>query len=165
MDDDDDDETNEFFDVAHTNEIVKGACTHARGGPQGSQLAQTHTLLLIWPNDPDPVDNPQSCVDNDHHKESSSSQPIWFVDCLLACCTAGGSRVVCAGDRQDQIQQLVGGGTSSSSASDMMAAPDCGIFSTQQIQNLLKEHFSLVDTVDLPNWWLNVDDMTIWEWK
>lgn len=150
------DDENEFFDVSYTNDIEKGACTDVFVDQKGSQLAQTHSLLLIWPNDPDPVDNPQFCVGQEGDLNAGgSSQPVWDVDCLLAYYTAGGSRVVYIGERQDKIQQLM----------STHAAPDCGISSTRRFQDLLKENFTLVDTVDLPNWWLNVDDMTIWERK
>jgi hypothetical protein len=138
-----DDVPNAFFDVAYTDDIIAGACTDVFYGEAGIKLAQARSLLLVWPNDPDPVDNQQFA--------SSGSEAVWDADCLAAYIQSGGSQVIYVGEREDTIH-----------LSSQGASPDCGISSTRRFQTMLRDEFSLMDTVEIPNWWLNEDDMTIW---
>jgi hypothetical protein len=142
---------NVFFDVAYMNNIMPGSCADIFAGESGSKLAQTHTLLLIWPNDPDPIDNTHLYSANDDNEES---QAVWDSECLLSYMNAGGSKVIYVGEREDNISLL-----------KSLALPDSGISSTRRFQKMLNENFSLVETVEIPQWWLNEDDMTIWERK
>ena len=136
---------NVFFDVAYMDNIHPGSCTDIFGS--NATLAQDRSLLLIWPNDPDPVDNPQFCGGS----ECQGSQPVWDTDCLLSFMGAGGRRVIYVGEQESKIQNNVADGL------------DSGISSTRRFQQLLKDHFVLVDSIQIPNWWLNEDDMTVWE--
>jgi hypothetical protein len=130
---------NAFFDHAYTADILPGSCIDVLKG--SLDLASTHALLMIWPNDPDPVDNLQFCTDDC----GASSQAVWDADCLHAYTIAGGQDVVYVGERQEN---LVGS--------------DVGLSSTRAFQELLKQHFKLVAQVQIPNMWLNQDDLTIW---
>jgi hypothetical protein len=137
---------NVFFDISYMDNIRPGSCADVFGNNAGT-LAQDRTLLLIWPNDPDPVDNPQFCGGS----ECEGSQAVWDADCLLSFMVSGGHKVIYVGERESEIQNNVAGGR------------DSGISSTRRFQQLLKEHFSLVDSIQIPNWWLNEDDVTVWE--
>jgi hypothetical protein len=140
---------NVFFDVAYVNNIMPGSCADIFAGESGSELAQTRTLLLIWPNDPDPIDNTHFA--NDDYEES---QAAWDSECLSSYMNAGGSKVIYVGEREDTMSLL-----------ESSAFPDSGISSTRRFQKMLSDDFSLESTVKIPQWWLNEDDMTIWERK
>jgi uncharacterized protein (DUF2164 family) len=130
---------NAFFDHAYPKDIQPGSCVDVLKGNR--ELASTHVLLMIWPNDPDPVDNVQFCPDDC----GASSQAVWDADCLQAYLTAGGQDIIYVGERQDN---LVGN--------------DAGMSSTRAFQEMLKQHCRLVAQVEIPNMWLNQDDLTIW---
>ncbi|CAB9503871.1 expressed unknown protein [Seminavis robusta] len=136
----------EFYDTWYTEDIHQGDCETVFQHTQ--QLAETHTLLLIWPNDPDPVDNPQFVV----HDKSLSSQPTWDVACLRAYMNAGGQRVVFVGERETVLQ-------------DKYGISDSGISATREFQNTLKDRFDLEQRIGIPSMWLNEDDLTIWKRK
>jgi hypothetical protein len=142
---------NVFFDVAYVNDIMPGSCADIFAGESGSDLAQTRTLLLIWPNDPDPIDNTHLHLADDDDEES---QAVWDSECLSSYMNAGGSKVIYVGEREDNMRLL-----------ESSAFPDSGISSTRRFQKMLSDNFSLVETVKIPQWWLNEDDMTIWERK
>ena len=133
---------NEFFDAAYIDDIKKGACVES----MTPELARGRTLLLIWPNDPDPIDNREFCQDD----ACQGSQAIWDIDCLEAFIRAGGRHVVYVGERAAAIS---GDGS------------DSGLSATRSFQERLESDFVLIDTIKIPNWWLNEDDMTIWEKK
>jgi hypothetical protein len=143
---------NVFFDVAYVNDIMPGSCAEIFAGESGSDLAQNHTLLLIWPNDPDPIDNTHLHLADDDDDEES--QAVWDSECLSSYLNAGGSKVIYVGEREDNMRLL-----------KSSAFPDSGISSTRNFQEMLSDNFSLVETVKIPQWWLNEDDMTIWERK
>jgi hypothetical protein len=153
---------NAFFDGAYMDNIHEQSCTDVFStkdtstttgsvGSAGRAAATTkdheRTLLLIWPNDPDPEDNPYFCDGGG----CQGSQAVWDADCLLAFINAGGEKVIYVGERETRIQNNIG------------TVPDCGISSTRQFQLLLQTHFHLVTEIPLPNWWLNEDDLTVWE--
>jgi hypothetical protein len=142
---------NVFFDVAYVNNIMPGSCADIFAGESGSELAQTRTLLLIWPNDPDPIDNTHLYLADDDNEES---QVVWDSECLSSYMNAGGSKVIYVGEREDNMSLL-----------QSSAFPDSGISSTRRFQKMLSDNFSLGSTVKIPQWWLNEDDMTIWERK
>ena len=129
---------NAFFDVQYDPTMKQGNCVDvfANGSNSGINVSQT-TLLLIWPNDPDPVDNPQFLSGGE-----DTSQAVWDADCLLAFHQAGGPQVVYVGER----------------------GPD-SLSGTRRFHALLAAHYTLQETIPLPHWWLNEDDMTIWNRK
>lgn len=139
---------NVFFDVAYSS-CAPGSCADIFGGESGSELAQTRTLLLIWPNDPDPIDNTHLYLANDDYEES---QAVWDSECLSSYMNAGGTKVVYVGERENNMSLL-----------NSSAFSDSGISSTRRFQKMLSDNFSLEETVKIPQWWLNEDDMTIWE--
>lgn len=134
------DNENEFFDDAYIHDIQKGACVES----MTNDLARKRTLLLIWPNDPDPIDNREFCQDDG----CQGSQAVWDADCLKAYMQAGGQRVAFVGERAAHIS-----GDST----------DCGLSATRRFQQMLQDHFVLTDSISIPNWWLNQDDLSIWE--
>jgi uncharacterized UPF0146 family protein len=139
--------SNVFADVAYMDNIYARACSDVFSPTATTTKEHERTLLLIWPNDPDPEDNPYFCGGG----ECEGSQAVWDADCLLAFFNAGGEKVIYVGERESQIQNNIG------------AVPDCGISSTRRFQQLLQTHFQLVTRIPIPNWWLNEDDLTVWE--
>lgn len=131
---------NQFFDASYIDDIKEGGCVES----MTPELAQDRALLLIWPNDADPIDNRNFCQD----EACQGSQAIWDVECLEAFIRAGGRHVVYVGERASAIS---GDGS------------DSGLSATRRFQELLESDFILVDTIKIPNWWLNEDDMTIWK--
>jgi len=137
------DNKNEFFDAAYIDDMKEGACVDV----MTPKLASSRILLLVWPNDPDPADNREFCQEDG----CQGSQAVWDADCLESYLQAGGQRIAFVGERAAAI---------SGDSSD-----DCGLSATRRFQYLLEKEFVLVDTISIPNWWLNEDDMTIWEKK
>jgi hypothetical protein len=139
---------NPFFDVSYIDDIQSGSCKDVfQNHPS---LALSYSLLLVWPNDPDPVDNVQFCGGGG----CDGSESVWDVDCLSCYIEAGGSKVIYVGEREANLSKL-----------NPETSLDCGLSSTRRFQGILEEHFSLYKTVDIPKWWLNEDDLTIWSKK
>jgi hypothetical protein len=139
---------NVFFDSSYLEDIQSGACTDIF--QDEPTLAQSDSLLLIWPNDPDPVDNVQFCMDD----RCEGSQAVWDGECLESYWKMGGRRVYYAGEREVLLDKQL-----------TIGSRDSGLSSTRRFQGFLQEHYTLVDTIVLPNWWLNQDDLTVWERK
>lgn len=127
---------------------------HKGSGPQlfGASNTSAHsaqlnqrTLLMVWPNNADVVDNPHLVTDG-----VPRLQP-WDTECLLAFLSAGGTTVVYVGEREDALRLTRG------------AQPDCGVSSSRQFQRLLREHFTCVESTPLPSWWMQADDLTVWQ--
>ena len=129
---------NAFFDVQYDANMKQGACIDVVS--DASFDASNTILLLIWPNDPDPIDNPHFLTDNSDG--GGKSQAVWDADCLLAFYRAGGQQIVYVGER---LQDSLSG--------------------TRHFHGLLEAFFVLQETILLPNWWLNEDDLTIWKRK
>jgi hypothetical protein len=125
--------------------VQQGSCTEVFSTTtnSSSDFGQ-RALLMIWPNNPDHLDNPQ------HHQEGTTTLPIWDVDCLRAYLDAGGSMVIYVGERQAQIQVR------------RDFPPDVGMSSSKKFQTTLQEKFTLVEQLDIPVWW-GVDDVTVWK--
>lgn len=133
---------NGFFDATYT-EVKQGD-----GGElfaARAELAQ-RTLLLVWPNNPDPVDNPHLLRPGE-----SQLQPLWDARSLGAFIAAGGATVVYVGERESELRLTAG------------SPPESGSSSSRAFQQLLAAHFELVRTVKTPTWPFNADDCTIWE--
>ena len=145
---------NAFFDHDFSNNtVLGGSCVDVLSN--NPDLALSSMLLLSWPNDPDPVDNPHFLHDENTYGDERSNVPsenVWDVDCLQAYIDAGGDTVVYIGERSDNL----------SSISSNEVVLDSGISSTLAFQNLLKEEFDLLRTIAALQWWLNEDDVTIW---
>lgn len=133
---------NGFFDATYT-EVKQGD-----GGElfaARAELAQ-RTLLLVWPNNPDPVDNTHLLRPGE-----SQLQPLWDARSLGAFIAAGGATVVYVGERESELRLAAG------------SPPESGSSSSRAFQQLLAAHFELVRTVKTPTWPFNADDCTIWE--
>jgi hypothetical protein len=141
-------DTNVFFEVTYTDGILPGACVDVLSSRP--ELARARALLIIWPNDPDPIDNTQFCTGT----ECEGSQPPWDADCLDAYVQAGGFRVIYVGEREASIL-----------ARHPNSSPDCGISSTRRFQQTLVQKFDFLESISIPNMWLNEDDLSIWEIK
>jgi ShK domain-like len=143
---------NDFFEWDFSNDTIRaGACTDVIS--TNPSLATDSILLIVWPNDPDPIDNPQFCQDDDN----SQNEDVWDVDCLKAYIDAGGRMVVYVGERSDNLSTIT-----NSWPTNKKLPPDSGLSSTNAFQNLLKDQFHLLKTFSIPQWWLNEDDVTIW---
>lgn len=156
---------NLFFDADYSNGTVeRGDCVGVLS--KQPDLAQGRALLMIWPNDPDPIDNPEFCDGGpvgEHGQSVGSStvesEAVWDTACLMAYIEAGGESVVYVGEREDVI-------LSRAKLSHHHAVrPESGLSATRAFQQTLQSQFELVKTVEIPNWWLNEDDMTIWKRK
>ena len=134
---------NAYFNVFYTDQIRQGTCEQVMNTQP--ELAKTHALLLIWPNDPDPVDQPQFCHDDD----DDDSPPAWDTACLQAYIKNDGTTVIYVGERQRVLYERYG-------------ANESGMSSTLQFQRLLEESFDLQSVVAIPRLWLNDDDLTVW---
>ena len=121
--------------------------SHAVCGRENAARA----LLLIWPNNPDDVDNA--------HLQTVSSgslvppkPPIWDADCLHAYHAAGGATVIFIGEREEMVRGTLAAG----------ARPECGSSASRRFQAMLAERFEQVRRLSMPTWAFNADDLTIW---
>jgi hypothetical protein len=157
---DDDANTNQnlfsFANRAFTN-VQRGTCASLFQQHQQQDTTTTTTaiskrsLLLIWPNNPDQVDNPQHFYHNPTTQQPlPPTTPTWDVECLLSYLQAGGSTVIYVGERETEMSVRPN------------RPPDSGMSSTRQFQNLLAQHFDLIEQHTIPTWW-GVDDVTIWK--
>jgi hypothetical protein len=137
---------NAFFNVWYMDDIRQGNCEQVMQTQPA--LAPTHALLLIWPNDPDPIDHPQFC----HGDVCDDSEPVWDAACLQAYMKNGGTTVIFVGERQQVLQERYG-------------TNESGMSATLQFQRLLEDSFVLQSVVSIPQLWLNDDDMTVWTGK
>ena len=134
-------DANIYFHRSYT-QVLPGTC---------QQVFQEHpeygkrALLLIWPNNPDNVDQPEEF-------HSDKLPPVWDVDCLKAYAAVGGSVVVFVGERQENIPTIPN------------APRDGGMTATRKFQRMLVKNFDLVEQVEIPTWWSS-DDATVWKRK
>lgn len=151
---------NSFFDTDYSNNTIEqGGCVEVLSNRP--DLAQDRTLLMIWPNDPDPIDNPEFCDSSDisrvqTDRTSAESEAVWDASCLWAYMQAGGERVVYVGEREEVVRRA---------EQHRSSKADSGLSATRAFQQMLQNHFELVTAVELPNWWLNEDDITTWKRK
>jgi hypothetical protein len=139
---------NGFFDACFT-EVLQADCTTVfDDGKAGAELAHQRALLVVWPNNPDRVDNP--------HLDSSPGDyipPVWDADCLASYLKAGGSTVLYVGEREETIELVAG------------APPESGLSSSRRFQQRLRESFELVEVFTSPGWGHVTDDLTVWTRK
>jgi len=106
-------------------------------------------LLLVWPNNPDDVDNPHVRLEGE-----SMLPPIWDIDCLQRYYDLGGQTVIYVGEREEKIP-LVSDAT----------GPDCGFCGSRKFQQFLWDNFDLKSVIECPKWWMKEDDVTVWKRK
>lgn len=140
------DTNNPHFQEWAYGEVREGECATMFRGEDGPELAQ-RSLLLVWPNNAD-------TQDNTHLDVTDTGVPIWDAECLEAFVGAGGKKVVYVGERREAIGVI-----------EDAAAPDWGFTSSRRFQALLTERFDLVEQFDCPQWFLNEDDVTVWQKK
>mmetsp|Transcript_41410 Transcript_41410/g.97027 ORF Transcript_41410/g.97027 Transcript_41410/m.97027 type:complete len:156 (-) Transcript_41410:797-1264(-) len=109
------------------------------------RYAKDHTLLMIWPNNPDNVDN-----DEEFH--IGNLPPLWDSDCLSAFIHAGGTSVIYVGERIENIYHLPD------------KPPEVGLCASAKFQSMLKEKFVLKKRMNIPSWTYD-DDVTFWTLK
>ena len=135
--------SNEFFNSTFIRVDEGDATSPQFWIDDDSRNLSKRTLLMVWPNNPDKIDNP-------HLYEGEVLPPVWDADCLSEYMKAGGETVVFVGEREDTIHVLPG------------KPPDCGSSASRRFQTMLKEKFDLVESHKIPNWLLSQDDATIW---
>ena len=141
------DSTNEYVGTQSYFAVKKGDATSVfADGTDG------RALLMIWPNNSDHIDNPH-LVFSDSGEDSSLS-PAWDLDCLRKYHDAGGESVIYVGERECKIV-LTEGATGG----------DCGFCSSRGFQRFLEEHYILHTELVCPQWWMKLDDVTIWKRK
>lgn len=140
---------NAFFHGTYCDvEEGDGARLFAR---DGCEAYARRTLLLVWPNNPDEVDNRHLAESSrDGSRGGGGLPPVWDADCLASYMRAGGQTVVYVGEREEQIVLPPG------------ATPECGASASRRFQAMLAEHFHLQRAIAIPTWGYNVDDLTIW---
>ncbi len=106
-------------------------------------------LLLVWPNNPDDVDNPHVRVEGE-----TMLPPIWDIDCLKRYFDLGGQTVIYVGEREDKIP-----------LTSYATGPDCGFCGSRKFQQFLSEHFELKAVIECRKWWMKEDDVTVWKRK
>jgi len=132
---------NGFFDATFTKVLCGGGAELFASHPS---LARERTLLLIWPNNPDVLDNP-------HLTNEPLLQPLWDAPCLAAYLAAGGRTVIYVGERESELRLV-----------DGAEARDCGASSSRRFQRMLSAEFDLERQLELPTWPYNADDLTVW---
>ena len=136
--------TNEYFTTNIKYADVKGgSCVDVL--KKNPELASTRALLLVWPNNPDNVDQAEHFYSKDLEKV-----PAWDAACLRAYMEANGAAVVYVGEREERVHIMPG------------APVESGLTATREFQQLLKDNFDLVGQADdLPSFW-TYDDLTVW---
>lgn len=133
-----------FFSRTFTD-VSRGDGCKIFSEPRDSEPLSHRTLLIVWPNNADKEDNRHLVDDTDVFP------PVWDTDCLSCYIRAGGQTVIYVGEREEMIKVVAG------------APSECGVSSSRRFQELLKEHFQLVEQHDCPGWSLQEDDATVWK--
>jgi len=136
-----DDMSNSFFYDFTFTDIAKGDGTTLF--VKRPELA-ARALVLIWPNNPDPVDHPHLVAEDDKWHS------LWDTECLESYMAAGGHTVIYVGERESQIALTDG------------AQRDSGITGSRRFQDMLRKHFTLAQEVSIPRWFHSFDDLTVW---
>jgi len=136
-------QSNEYFGSRTFFSVQKGDASTVFDITNNSDRA----LLLVWPNNPDAIDNSHVAI------EGSTLPDIWDIDCLQKYHESGGETVIYCGERESQIEGMEG------------ATPDCGFCSSRKFQTFLQENYTLEVELKCPQWWMKVDDVTIWKRK
>ncbi|CAB9515256.1 expressed unknown protein [Seminavis robusta] len=135
-----------YFDRTYTH-VQKGTCLDVFHKDNNKNIMTNHTLLLVWPNNPDNVDNAPEF-------HSSRLPPVWDTACVQAFLEAGGTTVILVAEREDNIHILP-------SHPQNPTQPDSGLCATRALQTLLRTEFDLVHQMDIPTWYYS-DDLTVW---
>jgi len=140
------DTSNEYFGSRTFFSVQEGDASTVFGGDNSTDNSD-RALLLVWPNNPDAVDNSHVAI------EGSTLPDIWDIDCLQKYHESGGETVIYCGESESKIELMDG------------ATPDCGFCSSRKFQTFLQENYALEVELKCPQWWMKVDDVTIWKRK
>ena len=142
---------NSFFASTFT-QVRRGHGPTLFSSGDAAALSGMHkrTLLLVWPNNADVSDNRHLLGHAGLREEGVDAAPLWDADCLAGYLAEGGQRVIYVGEREEQLRLLPG------------ARPECGTSSSRRFQALLREQCRLVERVELPRWWFDAADLTVW---
>jgi hypothetical protein len=139
---------NEYFASRSYFPVREGDASTVFGGDVDPEITN-RALLMVWPNNPDEVDNMHVAA------QGGPKLPnIWDLECLERYHASGGNVVIYAGEREAKIELMEGAG-----------GADCGFCSSRKFQNYLLEHYDLVAEFECPRWWMKEDDITMWERK
>jgi len=148
---------NLYFDQTYTT-VHQGTCEAIFSKDIATATQETtttnyadRTLLLVWPNNPDNVDNAKAF-------HSAALPPVWDTACAQAFVAAGGTTLILVAEREANIHILPPRGP------HPPPPPDSGLCATRQFQTFLREHFELVEQQAVPSWYYN-DDLTVWKRK
>jgi len=145
VDSKEDDKNVYFMSRSHTyTDVLSGDCESVFSSKE-ERYAKDHTLLIIWPNNPDNIDN-----DDEFYEDSLP--PLWDSGCLSAFIHAGGTRVIYVGERTENIYHLPD------------KPQEVGLSASAKFQSMLTENFELEYQMDIPKWYYS-DDVTFWNLK
>jgi hypothetical protein len=102
-------------------------------------------LLIVWPNNPDAIDNPHVAVDD------ANLPKVWDFECLQRYYDMGGKTVIYVGERNANIELI-----------STATAPDWGFCASKMFQQFLETNFQLTASLENPKWWMKEDDVTVW---
>ena len=127
-----------YFPVKYgiTSTIFNGSCVDAAD----------RALLIVWPNNPDAIDNPHLAVGVESLPE------LWDYECIKRYHEIGGTIVIYVGERGENID-LISDAT----------AQDWGFCASRKFQDFLTTNFKLKTKLECPRWWMKEDDVTVWE--
>lgn len=164
-----------YFEHTYTD-VRPGTCLDVFGGSGSSSNNATtmndahsnsnknnnRTLLLVWPNNPDNVDNSAQF-------HSDALPPVWDADCVRAYVRAGGTTVILVAERQVNIPLMTSGMAAAGHRGDGDKAPppppiDFGLSATRELQAYLRDNFDLVERQPVLSWYYR-DDLTVWRLK
>ena len=139
-----------YFDRTYT-QVHKGDCQSLFRGEEKDNF-NNHTLLMVWPNNPDNVDNAEEF-------HSPRLPPVWDANCARDFVANGGTHIILVAERETNIHILP-----SRPEQGSPTWPDSGLCASRELQTLLQEEFELVHQMAIPTWYYS-DDLTIWKRK
>lgn len=122
------------YGIAST--IFDGSCSDAAD----------RALLIVWPNNPDAVDNPHLAVG------ANSFPELWDYECIKMYHEIGGATVIYVGERGENID-----------LNSDATTKDWGFCASKKFQEFLVTNFKLKTNLECPKWWMKEDDITVWE--
>jgi len=143
---------NRYFGSSTYTDVRRGTCREVFSSPSSSSNNDSNdnyanrTLLLVWPNNPDNVDNAPEF-------RSDALPPVWDHDCVEAFVAAGGTAVALVAEREVHVPRAAPN-----------APPDAGLSATRQLQEYLRAHFDLLEQQPVLTWYYR-DDLTVWRLK
>ena len=140
-----------YFDRTYTL-VKEGSCQSIFDKANRDHYADStmnRSLLMIWPNNPDNVDNAEEF-------HSDRLPPVWDVDCARAYTSQAGEGaiIILVAERESNIHVLP-------SHPQNPTQPDSGLCASRALQQFLLDEYELIYQMDIPTWFYS-DDLTIW---